>query len=399
MKTTQFLTNIKFWQSSLVALLFLFSFTVNSQSVGDDLMAASNGALSTTSDDAVNGVDGQGGGCVPCGWSGAAGVNYAPTTGGHGPVHSGDRMWKTFAGNGGNGEFVNQVFTDIAAGTYTLTFYHRWTNAGNLDYSAGPGPQVTFKKSDGNSGWLDGYAAEVPQGNIGANAEWTANVHTIEVAEAGTYRMQVYKNGGTGANPNPMNGCLHLDTFSLVYDAEPAVPDCEFSIVLSDSYGDGWNGNSLDVLVAGEVVLDDITISSGSSATYSFGGQNGDVVTVVYDDSGSYDGENSYEVFDNQGNSVVQNSGAGGGFSDPGPSGAEFQFDCASECEFTLVLEDSYGDGWNGNSIVLSINGVDLTEETITTGSTSSYVFGVNSGDVVSLTYNDAGSYDGENSY
>ena len=47
-----------------------------------------------------------------------------------------------------------------------------------------------------------------------------------------------------------------------------------------------------------------------------------------------YDGENSYEVFDNQGNSVVQNSGAGGGFSDPGPSGAEFQFDCASECEF-----------------------------------------------------------------
>ena len=193
MKTTQFLTNIKFWQSSLVALLFLFSFTVNSQSVGDDLMAATNGALSTSSDDAVNGVDGQGGGCVPCGWSGAAGVNYAPTTGGHGPVHSGDRMWKTFAGNGGNGEFVNQVFTDIAAGTYTLTFYHRWTNAGNLDYSAGPGPQVTFKKSDGNSGWLDGYAAEVPQGNIGANAEWTANVHTIEVAEAGTYRMQVYK--------------------------------------------------------------------------------------------------------------------------------------------------------------------------------------------------------------
>ena len=64
MKTTQFLTNIKFWQSSLVALLFLFSFTVNSQSVGDDLMAASNGALSTTSDDATNGVDGQGSGCA-----------------------------------------------------------------------------------------------------------------------------------------------------------------------------------------------------------------------------------------------------------------------------------------------------------------------------------------------
>ena len=50
-------------------------------------MAASNGALSTTSDDAVNGVDGQGGGCV-LRWSGAVGKNYAPSTGGHGPVHS-----------------------------------------------------------------------------------------------------------------------------------------------------------------------------------------------------------------------------------------------------------------------------------------------------------------------
>ena len=118
MKTTQFLTNIKFWQSSLVALLFLFSFTVNSQSVGDDLMAATNGALDTEQ------VTGSGSGCLPCGWSGASGVNYAPTNNNHGPTHSGDRMWKTFAGNGGNGEFVNQVFTDIAAGTYTLTFYH-----------------------------------------------------------------------------------------------------------------------------------------------------------------------------------------------------------------------------------------------------------------------------------
>ena len=56
-----------------------------------------------------------------------------------------------------------------------------------------------------------------------------------------------------------MNGCLHLDTFSLVYDAEPAVPDCEFSIVLSDSGGDGWNET---IVLVGEVVLDDITIAS-----------------------------------------------------------------------------------------------------------------------------------------
>ena len=87
MKTTQFLTNIKFWQSSLVAVLFLFSFTINSQSVGDDLMAATNGSL----DSSV--AAGQGQGCISgaqsdgvtaCGWTAASGVNYAPSNNSHG---------------------------------------------------------------------------------------------------------------------------------------------------------------------------------------------------------------------------------------------------------------------------------------------------------------------------
>jgi hypothetical protein len=356
MKTTQFLTNIKFWQSSLVALLFLFSFTVNSQSVGDDLMAASNGALSTLNDDAVNGVNGQGSGCVPCGWSGAAGVNYAPTTAGHGPVHSGDRMWKTFAGNGGNGEFVNQVFTDIAAGTYTLTFYHRWTNAGNLDYSAGPGPQVTFKQSDGNGGWLDGYAAEVPQGNIGANAEWTANVHTIEVAEAGTYRMQVYKNGGTGANPNPMNGCLHLDTFSLVYDAAPAEPGCDLTIAMTDSYGDSWNGGQLVVSVNGVEQGVYANVDADGSSPNSGGETQTVALSVSYGDEvafdftcGSWCYENSFVVTDADGNTVA----SGGGADD-----ADATFACADEPKLALqgIMDGDLG-GSDGKALHLVATG------------------------------------------
>jgi hypothetical protein len=302
-------------------------------------------------------------------------------------------MWKTFAGNGSGGEFVNQVFTDIAAGTYTLTFYHRWTNAGNLDYSAGPGPQVTFKKSDGDSGWLDGYAAEVPQGNIGANAEWTANVHTIEVAEAGTYRMQVYKNGGTNASPNPMNGCLHLDTFSLVYDAEPApTGDCivdaflvsggsypsevswsissgdtvvasgdgydtsvssfglsygdSITITLNDSWGDGWNGASLSV---GGV---EYTIDSGYDAIYS----PEDIcspdcsVDAFLVSGGSYPSEVSWSI--SSGDAVVA-SGVGSDTS------TVTTFGLAEGDTYTITLNDSWGDGWNGAS--LSVGGVEYT--------------------------------------
>ena len=170
MKTTQFITNTKVWQNIFVAIMFLFSFSINSQNVGDDLMASSNGALDTSS-----GVTASGGGCLPgggaydgvtaCGWTAAQGVNYAPSNNSHGKTHSGDRMWKTFAGNGGNGEFVSQDFSQLQPGTYTLTFYHKWTNGGAVDYSAGDGPQVTLKVSDGNGGWTNVQADELPLGN------------------------------------------------------------------------------------------------------------------------------------------------------------------------------------------------------------------------------------------
>ena len=93
MKITQLLTNLKLWQSTFVAFVFLFSLSMNSQNVGDDLMATTNGALTTEQ------VTGSGTGCAPCGWTATNGTNYAPTNGNHGPVHSPDRMWKMFANN------------------------------------------------------------------------------------------------------------------------------------------------------------------------------------------------------------------------------------------------------------------------------------------------------------
>ena len=40
---------------------------------------------------------------------------------------------------------------------------------------------------------------------------------------------------------------------------------CDYTVEMQDSWGDGWNGNTIDVLVNGEVVLDDVTLASGSS--------------------------------------------------------------------------------------------------------------------------------------
>ncbi len=83
---------------------------------------------------------------------------------------------------------------------------------------------------------------------------------------------------------------------------------CTMQVALYDSYGDGWNGGALDVLVNGVVVLDHITLSSGSGpAYYSFDVEGGDNISTVYY-PGSWSSENSYDILDSDGN-VVYSAG------------------------------------------------------------------------------------------
>jgi gliding motility-associated-like protein len=66
-------------------------------------------------------------------------------------------------------------------------------------------------------------------------------------------------------------------------------------------------------------------------------------------------------------------------------------------CLFTLNMADSYGDGWNGASLTLVINGVPTTQ-TIATGSSGTYSFTLTQGSTLSLNYT-GGSWESEVSY
>ena len=63
---------------------------------------------------------------------------------------------------------------------------------------------------------------------------------------------------------------------------------CDYTVDLHDTFGDGWNGNSITISVNGTAVLTDITVATGSDAQFNFSANAGDLVTVVYDGSGSY---------------------------------------------------------------------------------------------------------------
>ncbi|MCK4341561.1 MAG: hypothetical protein KAY37_07560, partial [Phycisphaerae bacterium] len=73
---------------------------------------------------------------------------------------------------------------------------------------------------------------------------------------------------------------------------------CEHTVTLWDSYGDGWNGNTLDVLVNGVLVLDDITILDGyGPESHIFLAATGDTITTVFTGT-SWPEENCYKIYD-----------------------------------------------------------------------------------------------------
>jgi len=89
--------------------------------------------------------------------------------------------------------------------------------------------------------------------------------------------------------------------------------ECEYEICLYDSFGDGWDEtpdyggpNLLDVLVDGTVVLDDIYLATGSGPDcYTFTVEDGSTISTQFTAYGSFPGENSFNIYDSEGNPVV----------------------------------------------------------------------------------------------
>ncbi len=75
---------------------------------------------------------------------------------------------------------------------------------------------------------------------------------------------------------------------------------CTHTLEMIDSYGDGWNGASVTVLVNGVPALTAATFTSGYSSTATFTAANGDAITTTWS-TGSYDSECTYNILDGAG--------------------------------------------------------------------------------------------------
>ncbi|MCF1420609.1 choice-of-anchor L domain-containing protein [Mangrovimonas futianensis] len=70
--------------------------------------------------------------------------------------------------------------------------------------------------------------------------------------------------------------------------------------------------------------------------------------------------------------------------------------DVTEQCEYTFVMTDSFGDGWNGNTMTISQNGVDVETITLSSGSSGEAQVTLCDGQPFELFWNTGGSWAGE---
>ena len=130
--------------------------------------------------------------------------------------------------------------------------------------------------------------------------------------------------------------CEPIHAPAIKKASETALRDCEFTIDLYDDYGDGWNGGSVDVLVNGTVVLNDLTLDDGHGPeTHSFQIITGDQISTTYT-GGSWTYENSYYIYDNDGTEVASD-----GIDGSTPTGIDpFVATCTNDVQLAWLTLD-----------------------------------------------------------
>lgn len=336
--------------------------------------------------------------------------------------------------------------------------------ADNITYNSAV---LTWTPGADETAWTVAYKAT-------ADEEWTtAEVATSSLTLTGLSAVTEYQVSVTSICGDAVSEAA-TTTFTTIC-GNP----CEYTFVLHDSYGDGWNGNSISISYSGGGTQY-VTLSSGSEGTVYVTIPEGETMTCNWS-NGSYAYETSFEIKNDCGETVYSGSGAQSNefftatcpdmSSCPKPTnmtvselsttsaviswtpGGEetawivtytelptedlqtttvtttsfaltgltpntqylvsVKADCGDEqsnasfvifstyfagCEFTFELEDSYGDGWNGNAIELAFSNGTTQTLTIDYGTSETYNVTIPDGESMVCNWI-AGSYPGETSF
>lgn len=158
--------------------------------------------------------------------------------------------------------------------------------------------------------------------------------------------------------------------------------------------GDGQDSSYWDLadpwITANTADLNEITVEPGAAGTFVY------TYTVTNDFGCSFDSSITVTVNDNPfADAGTDTSLCGGGAASVQLQGGIGAGGASANCDYVLSLVDSWPDGWNGNTIDVTVNGV--TTNYTCTWDQDDFVIPVSHGDVITLQWNATGSWQSEN--
>ncbi len=198
------------------------------------------------------------------------------------------------------------------------------------------------------------WEGEAETYNIDVNGEVTEGVTSPYILDslelATTYAVKVQANCGNDLS-NWTSPVSFLTDLCLLEN------QCEITIELTDSYGDGWNGGQMQVVdVLTEKVLGTYTLTSGSSGTFTLAVCDGRDINFVYTGY-SYPSENGWVITDVNGEVISEHEGCSSGCAPTNGIQATYTVNCAVDhCKTPYSLDASEigvfsaNLRWNGNN-------------------------------------------------
>lgn len=175
---------------------------------------------------------------------------YSETTVSLPATNVGQQVYVAFVMEGNNGD--GWLIDNVQVLTECLPPFNVTVEAGD-DYAA-----IGWTSAGDESQWeVEVVPAGTPFTGIGTLT--TTNPYVITGLEAGSYMVSVRTVCNDGASVS-WSAPLVFGTFVC----EPA-EQCIYTFTLTDSYGDGWNGNSMTVTQNG-IYVTNLTFSSGASS-------------------------------------------------------------------------------------------------------------------------------------
>ena len=228
-------------------------------------------------------------------------------------------------------------------------------------------------------------------------ANSSANSWTVEYGTSG-FTLGTGTTNNEGSNTSSLSGLTSSTSYDVyiqtLCDGEtsnwagpfsiyiPSGDICgSYTLRLIDSYGDGWQGNTMDLIVNGNTIFDDITLASGYENSLTFQVAEGDAITTLWNGGGTWGSETSYQILDIEGNAVSSQAESSITNADPiivicpceiqELISATFSDECASDLTYNVVV--SVSDLGSGSSFldilnndVVEISGVGTGSHTIT---------------------------------